>query len=430
VTPVEPPPVPRTFAEYLRSFGPGIVIVLTWLGAGDIVDMAVAGSSYGYSLMWMLVLAVFMRFVFVSLIARYQLCNPHGEGVLDGLTRIHRIYAPVLLVAAVVMGHVYLAYMTVGSAEVCRNLLGFGQTWQWAITCNAVALALVFRPSYERLETAFKVFLAVLSVSFLGCAVWVGPDLAGVAQGLFRWELPEQKGHFDPLLVATAMIGAVGGSIMNLVYPYFLEAKGWRGPQYRRVQFYDLLLGVVMMIVLNLSVWTLGAELLYPDGHIKDLDDLPRLLTGVVGLWGRALFYVGIFAAIYTSVLGHAAGLAYLGAHAWLRWQAGRGPITADYREHPLYGAIAVWCLVSSLVWALPGMPGFVTLTLLSNTAQVVLLPMLAGGLWWITSDPRCIGRQHRNRWWEHLVMAALFYLAVRSAYHAIGSIAAFFRTV
>jgi hypothetical protein len=28
-------PVPRTFFEYLRSFGPGLVIVLTWLGAGD-----------------------------------------------------------------------------------------------------------------------------------------------------------------------------------------------------------------------------------------------------------------------------------------------------------------------------------------------------------------------------------------------------------
>ena len=76
---------PRSFFEYLRSFGPGIVVVLTWLGAGDIVDMGVAGGNYGYSLMWILVLAIAMRFLFVSLIAKYQLCNHHGEGVLDGL---------------------------------------------------------------------------------------------------------------------------------------------------------------------------------------------------------------------------------------------------------------------------------------------------------------------------------------------------------
>src|SRR5687767_1942339 len=142
--------------------------------------MAVAGSSYGYALMWVLVLAVFMRFVFVSLVARYQLCNPHGEGVLDGLARLHPLYAPLLLAAAVVMGHVYEAYMTVGSAEVCRNLMGFGQTWQWAIVCNGAALLLVFWPSYDRLEWVFKVFLALLSVSFIGSALWVGFDAAGL----------------------------------------------------------------------------------------------------------------------------------------------------------------------------------------------------------------------------------------------------------
>jgi Mn2+/Fe2+ NRAMP family transporter len=427
-TTVAAPPVPRTFGDYLRSFGPGIVVVLTWLGAGDVVDMAVAGSSYGYSLMWVLVLAVFMRFVFVSLIARYQLCNPHGDGVLDGLARLHRAYAPVLLVAAIVMGHVYEAYMTVGSAEVCRNLFRTGQTWQWALLCNGAALVLVLRPAYKHLETAFKIFLALLSVSFVGSALWVGVNPGAALHGLFRWELPGQHGKFDSLLVAVAMIGAVGGSLMNLAYPYFMEAKGWRGAQYLRLQFYDLLLGVVVMVLLNLAVWTLGAELLYPNTHIKDLDDLPRLLSAVLGEGGRWLFYLGIFAAIYTSVLGHAAGLGYLGSHAWLRFKAGTEPITVDYRSHPLYTWIAVWCLVSPLVWTIPGMPDFVTLTLLGNSAQVMTLPLLAGGLWWITASGRYIGAAHRNRWWENAIMAVLFGLAIFGAVKSAQSILQFGR--
>jgi hypothetical protein len=32
------PPIPRSFGQYLRSFGPGLVAVLTWLGAGDVVE--------------------------------------------------------------------------------------------------------------------------------------------------------------------------------------------------------------------------------------------------------------------------------------------------------------------------------------------------------------------------------------------------------
>lgn len=418
------PPIPRTFGEYLRSFGPGIVVVLTWLGAGDIVDMGVAGSSYGYSLMWILVVAVVMRFLFVSLIARYQLCNQHGEGVLDGLARLHRWYAPLLFVAAVVMSHVYLAYMSVGTGEACRNLTGLGETWQWALAGNVAALYLVFTPSQARLEFVFKVFLAILSVSFIGCAVWVGFDPVEMAKGLVRWEMPGQQGHFNPLLVGVAMVGAVGGSIMNLVYPYFLEAKGWRGPAYRRLQLYDFLLAMVILLLLNLAVWVLGAELLFPDRHITKLDDLPQLVSGVLGPAGRVLFYLGIFAAIYTSVIGHAAGLGALGSHAWLRWRAGTGPALPDYRQHPVYRGIVIWSLASSLVWTVPGMPDFVTLTLLANSAQVVLTPLLAGGLWWITASARFIGPSHRNRWWENLLMALLFVLVVSSAISAVRSIA------
>jgi hypothetical protein len=179
----------------------------------------------------------------------------------------------------------------------------------------------------------------------------VGFNPQGLLQGLYRLEVPEQQGRFNPLLVAGAMIGAVGGSVMNLVYPYFLDAKGWKGPQYRRV---------------------------------------------------------------------------YLGSHAWLRWKAGAGPIEMDYRFHPMYRFIVVWSLLPPLVWTLPGMPDFVTLTLVVNSGQVVLLPLLAGGLWWITASARFIGEEHRNRWWENALLGVLFVLALYGAVNAFRSIAGF----
>ena len=416
-------PIPRSFLDYLRSFGPGFVVVITWLGAGDIVDMGVAGGNYGYSLMWVLVLAVMMRFLFVSLIAKYQLCNQHGEGVLDGLARLHRAYAPLLLVAAVVMGHVYGSYMTVGIGEACKNVTGRAEIWQWAVLWNGIALMLVFRPAYLRLEVVFKFFLALLALSLLGTAIWVGPDVTGILQGLVRFGLPEQVGKFNPTLVAVAMIGAIGGSLMNLVYPYFLEGKGWRGPRYRRVQLYDFFLAVLVMIVLDLAIWTLGAELLYPDQTIETMDDLPRLLSQVLGPGSRLLFYAGIFSAVFTSLVGHAVGLAYMGSHAFLRWRAGSGPLESDFRQHYLYRWIVVWCLVSPLIWTAPGMPDFVTLTLVANSLQVVLLPLISGGLWCITARTKYIGAEYRNRWWENLFMAFLLALALYSAVKSIESV-------
>ena len=190
---------------------------------------------------------------------------------------------------------------------------------------------------------------------------------------------------------------------MNLVTRS--RRQGMARARYRRVQFYDLLIGIVAMLVLNLAVWVLGAQLLYPDRHIENLEDLPNLLSTLLGEPGRILFYAGIFAAVYTSIIGHAAGLGRLGTHAWLRWQAGSGPIAADFRHHPCFIVVVVSCLVTPLVWTLPGMPGFVALTLAANSAQVILLPLLAGGLWWITASVRLIGPDHRNRWWENVLM-------------------------
>ena len=76
--------VPTSFTEYIRGMGPGLVVALTWLGAGDLVDSAVAGGHYGYALMWAIAIALFVRFVFVSIIAKYHLCNQHGESLMAG----------------------------------------------------------------------------------------------------------------------------------------------------------------------------------------------------------------------------------------------------------------------------------------------------------------------------------------------------------
>jgi len=420
----ESTPIPNTFFQYIRSFGPGIIVVLTWLGAGDIVEIGVAGGNFGYSLMWVIVLAIVVRYLFVSLIAKYQLCNQYGEGVLDGLARLHVAFPILLFASAIVMGHIYGGYMTVGVGEACTNLTGIGSPFTWSLLWNGIAVAIILKPVFRRIEWLFKALLLLLSVSFIGTALWVGPNPSGILQGTIAFKLPPQSGPYDSLLIAIGMVGAVGGSLMNLVYPYFLENKGWNRPEHRRVQTYDFLLAIIVMIILNLSIWTLGAEILHPKGlTITELDDLPRLLSEVLGNGGRILFYLGVFAAIYSSLIGHALGLGYMGSHAYQRWTKGVGSEIGDYRNHWWYRAIAVWILVSPLVWTTPGMPGFVYLTLLSNSAQVVMVPLLAGGLWWITASGKYIGEQYKNRWWENLVMGVLFILALWGGYGAVKSV-------
>jgi hypothetical protein len=117
-------------------------------------------------------------------------------------------------------------------------------------------------------------------------------------------------------------------------------------------------------------------------------------------------------------------GLGAIATHGYLRWRAPGAALPADQRAHPVYRLMVLWVLVSPLVWTLPGMPDFVTLTLLGNSLQVVLIPFIAGGLWWITASERYIGARYRNRPWENAVMALVFALAIWGAYGSIRSVA------
>jgi len=379
--------VPSGFWQYLRSMGPGIVVALTWLGAGDLVDSAVAGGHYGYSLMWAMVIALFVRFAFVSIIAKYHLCNQHGESVMAGLRRLHPWLPWFVGAVGLVFVHFYGSYMVKGTGEASARLLGMLPAGAWSVFWVCVAALFLFRGAYRHVEIIFYVFLIMLSVSMIGVAAWSGPDPVAAARGVMLFDVPEQSGQFGALLVIVSLIGAVGGSISNLLYPYFMQQKGWAGPKFRRLQRYDLAFGTAVLVVLNLSVWTIGAEVLNPRGiALKDIDDLAGLLTLTLGTLGGPIFYLGVFAALFSSVIGNATGYGLLCVDvvnvSRAQAPAGRGPVN----QSTVYKWVVAWGLFSPLIWSFPGMPGFIALTIVVNAAGVLVLPVLCGSLWYITA--------------------------------------------
>jgi Mn2+/Fe2+ NRAMP family transporter len=429
--PDEQATVPSSFSQYLRSMGPGIVVALTWLGAGDLVDSAVAGGHYGYSLMWAMVIALFVRFAFVSIIAKYQLCNQHGESVMAGLRRIHPWLPWIVGLIGLMFVHIYGSYMVKGTGEASARLLGLLPAWAWSVFWVCVAAVFLYRGAYRHVEIIFYVFLIMLSVSLLGVAVWSGPDPVAAVKGALLFDVPEQTGQFSALLVILSLIGAVGGSISNLLYPYFMQQKGWRGPKFRRLQIYDLAFGTLVLVILNLSVWTIGAEVLNPRGiTLESIDDLASLLTIALGALGGPIFYLGVFAALYSSTIGNATGYGLLCVDV-VNVSRPSNPLPARraiVSQLSVYRLVIAWGLFSPLIWSLPGMPGFVFLTVVANAGTVIVLPVLSGSLWYITARKRCIGETWRNSVWENGLMAALFVLSLWGAYQsaiAISSVVA-----
>lgn len=410
--PTHSPPVKRRLAE----FGPALLAVLTWLGPGDIIEATVAGGNYGYTLLWVLAIAVLMRFFMVSMISKYHLCNSHGEGILEGLRRLHSAIPVFLGVASAFMAHAYCSYMTAAMGELGAAYFGAGSKLFWAIMFAFAALLFVIRPTYRRLLLFFRACFVVLVLTVFSAAIWCRPSASAIAMGLAGLAIPKNMGAFSALLVALSASGAITGSVSNFIYPHLLQERGWTKPEHRRPQQLDLIAGLSFLFLFNLSLWIIGATQLHPDQkQVSSLIEIPLLLKSVLGETGPVIMAVGLAAAVFTSLVGFAHCLGGLADRCFALSKS-----TRSAGNGLVYHVVSVSAVICSVFWSLPGMPGALQLALSVNCAQIILVPVLALSVWILTAQPRFIGETAKNRWWENGIMALLLFLSV---YGALGSI-------
>jgi len=417
--------VPSTFWQYVKSFGPGIVLVLTWLGAGDLVDNAIAGANYGYTLMWALAIALLVRFVLCDIIANYQLLNIKQHTVFDGYASISRIYPILLAVGGLLLGHFYCSYTIRGAGEALYHLTGESfNVVVWSAIVVIVSLVIAGKAIYKHLELAEKIILGVMAVTFIGGAIAVGPDLGAMLAGTIAFDVPETVGSFEAMIIVISLIGAIGGSLANLLYPTFIQERGWHGPQYRKVVRYDLLFGIIVIIVLDLSIWVLGAEVLHPQGlTIETFNDLAALLGVLLGRIGEIIIYLGVLGACFSSVIGYTFGFPMMALKCFHLALPKRAEKYKDNpKKDPLLKVGIVIVGVLSLLWALPGMPGFVVLAVFVNAAQVVLLPLVSVGLIILINRKDLMG-DHAGNKVHTVLLIILSILAIYGAYNTFLSI-------
>ena len=281
-----------TLAEHIKALGPGIVFVLTAMGAGDIVDSSVSGSHYGYALMWVLAVAILVRFVIVNIMARFDMCNTEGITLLQGYGRLHKAFPWFFIIFSLFCGHMTNATMISGSGNALYNLTGVGNVFIWACIAVAASFFVAGKNIQRYLENIMKVLLALMTIAFLALAIMAKPDPVEIFKGIFTFEMPAGMGLFSATTIMLALIGSVAGSMTNFLYPHSIRAKGWTDPTWKKVQRGDLLFSIIMMIVINLAVWIVGAEVLAKNGiEVQTLDDLAAGMEITFGRAGSVLLY-------------------------------------------------------------------------------------------------------------------------------------------
>src|ERR687893_791502 len=94
-----------------RLIGPGLVVAATGVGAADLVATMIAGSKYGYALLWAVVVGCVMKVVLVEGAGRYSLAT--GRTIYEGWSSLgrwtHAYFGPYIVIWGFVYGAAAMA---------------------------------------------------------------------------------------------------------------------------------------------------------------------------------------------------------------------------------------------------------------------------------------------------------------------------------
>ncbi|WP_110669638.1 Nramp family divalent metal transporter [Salinicola halophilus] len=407
----------KKLANVARDYGPGIVMVLTMMGAGDLITSAVSGSNYGYNLMWLLVLSLMLRFVILNVMGRFQIYNSEGMTILEGYSRIHKIFPVFFGIAAICMGHLITAQMIKGSGIALAWMSGLDYPFVLSIVVVIASVILMRRNAYSSVEKMMKVLLGVLTFCFIGLAVYSGPDPVEILIGTVGFGFPDDTAAFDAFLVGIALVGSVAGSLTNLIYPYFLVDRGWVRPEHKRIQRNDLLFSFAAAIVIDLAIWVVGAEILRPNGiEVTDIGDIAQALMLYMGHLGAWIFYLGVFGILYSSVIGTANGYGKIIVDSYYQLANQAVKKTDNLDKDPKVFWMTMFLLFTPLVWSIPGVTGFVTLVLFTNALSILALPAIAVGLLIISNNKGYLADKTNNIV-ENVILVATTLLTLWGSY-------------
>ncbi|GAA3601754.1 Nramp family divalent metal transporter [Agrococcus terreus] len=392
-----------------RIIGPGIVVAATGVGAGDLVATLVAGSNYGYLLLWAVIVGTVFKIVLVEGAGRYSLAS--GRTIFAGWRTLGRwttwYFGPYI----VVWGFVYGATAMLSSALPLATMLPAVPLEAWAIGTGLIGFALVWWGKYPLVEKVMALFVGIMFVTVVGAAVLTLPNLGEILAGLVPI-IPE-----GGLITTLALAGGVGGTITLAAYGYWLREKGWSDASWMRVMRLDNAVAYVITGVFVIAMLIVGAELLYSANIAistgdRGLLDLSGVLAERYGAVFGVIFLIGFWASSFSSLIGVWNGVSLMFADFV---GTTRGLELDDRRMHAggtYYRAYVLWLTFPPMILVFLGQP--IAVILAYGVLGALFMPFLALTLLGLLNTDRT-PKEWRNGWFGNALLAicALVFLAL-----------------
>jgi manganese transport protein len=296
---------------YWGLSGPGWVQSALTLGAGSAGSAIFAGAVYGYRLLWVQPVAMFLGVMMFAAIG-HQLLATKARPYDVFWKKLHPVVAILwgfnVLLASVVwqfpqyslgtavfkdIFEVFDVNMPKGLIALILLVIGTGICWSYE-RGN--------RKSIRTFERILKYMLMFMVGAFLLVVIKTGLNWGELFKGYFAFHIPWNR---EGITIVLGQLGAAVGVNMTFLYPYTLLARGW-GREHRGLKNFDLGISMFIPFVLATSFVIIAcANTLYVERiDIQNAVDAAHALQPLAGLtFGRLVFSLGILSMCLTTLV-------------------------------------------------------------------------------------------------------------------------------
>ncbi|WP_374727558.1 Nramp family divalent metal transporter [Haloactinomyces albus] len=385
----------------LALMGPAFVAGAWQFGPGNLTSAVQAGSRFGYSLIWVLVISTVLMIAFTDMSVRIALVS--RDSVVETVKRtLGRAVGGAAGLGVFVIALMFSVGNAVGAGLGLSLVLGGSPVW-WTFACTAVVATFLFtRGLYGVIEKVLLAMIATMAVCFVITAVLSRPDWTGAAAGLVP-TIPPGTG-----LLLVALVGT-NFSINAAFYTgYASRERGLHRDQYRETTLADTIPGIVAPGIMTALVIIASAAVLR-DEQGASLAELAGVLEPIAGQTGRIIFALGFFGAAFSSMLANATAGGTLLSDG-LGWG---NQLSSGRVRLAILGVLAFGATVTAVAGGSP-----IQLIITAQALTVVVAPLLGILLVILANNRRLMG-DLRNRWW-HNPLAALGLAAILATCYSL----------
>lgn len=372
-------------AALLAVLGPGLITGNAGNDAGGIATYASAGATYGYSLLWALVITAVALAVIQEMCARMGAVT--GKGLSDLIRENFSIRWTFFAMAGLFIANTGVALSEFIGIAAVGDL--FGVPRPLIVAGSAVLLwALVVYGSYRTVER----FFLLLTVGFFAypvAALLARPDWGEVAKGAF---IPTIYADGPYIQLVMAMIGTTITPYLQLFVQSSVAEKGVSPEDYRAQRIDSFAGSAFAVAIAGFVLIATGATLHVQGIEVETAQDAARALEPLVGGAAEALFGLGLYGACMLAGAVLPLTTAYSVAEAF-GFEKG---ISRGFREAPVFMGIFTGLIVAGVVVALiPGLP-VISLLLGIQVLNGILSPIVLIAALRLSNDVEIMG-EHRN---------------------------------